>query len=214
MGGHGYGRSLFWQVMVMKGHGYERSCFDRSWLWRVMVMLWQVMVIAGYGYWWSLFWQVIVIEGHGLAAHGFESCFCHIIVFGRAWLWQVVVLEGHGYGRSCLWQVIFMAGHGYGRSWLWQVMVMAGHGYGRSWLWQVMVGHDFCIKWLWFFALQSTMCSGQKPVYTSTRITENNCRFYNQYEAKSTIYKRSGLVLIVFSWSLTTTFYAKINNPK
>ena len=50
MGGHDYGRSLFGHVMVMKGHGFGRSCFDRLWLWWVMVMLWQVMVIAGNGY--------------------------------------------------------------------------------------------------------------------------------------------------------------------
>jgi hypothetical protein len=159
-----------------------------------------IIVLTGHSYWRSWFGRSCVWKSF-LSHHGF---------------WQGMVMAGRGLERSWLWQVMFMTGHRYGRSWLRRVMTVAGYGYGRSWLWQVMViaGHDICIKWLWFFALQSTISLGPKPVYTSTRITENNCRFYNQYEAKSTIYKRSGLppFLIVFSWSLTPTFYAKINN--
>jgi hypothetical protein len=139
-------------------------------------MVWQVMglkvFLLSYG-----FWQVMVMAGHGV---------------GRSWLWQVLFMTVHCYGSSWLWQVIVMAGHCYGRSWLRQVMVIAGYGYGRSW---------FLHKMTIIFVLQSTMFSSQKPVYTSTTTPENDCRFYNQYEAKYTNLKGSGLppFLIVFS---------------
>ena len=40
----------------------------------------------------------------------------------------------------------------------------------------------------------------KKPIYNLQEIKENNCRFYNQYQAKSTIYKKSGPPNIIVNY--------------